>query len=357
MKISPRFLSCFCHAVLAFTMGAEASEFTVLERTVIFRHTSTDPKDPANTSGLNHGPTVTRLPDGRLMAAWFSAPAEGADSQRIMQAVSTDQGHVWTSVQVLQDTPGKADFDPALFVAGKETFFFFSVASPFDVWFRQSRDSGGSWSEPVSVGQLNHTTRSNGIQLSSGELLVPLHLRGTKGGGVMKSGDGGKSWKRFGAVANPEGQGGEPTIAQTRSGKILMMLRTKDGELWCSESTDKGETWSTSRKTGLTSTTSASHLLCTRDGTLVLTLNPDRNTLRFPLVMHVSRDEGRTWSAAEVLADRPEKVGGWSVCYPCVTELSDGILVVVWTQIKDSPGELHGDIHAARVRVHPASAR
>lgn len=355
MKTSPRLVSCL--AALTVTIGAAASEFTVLERTVIFRHTSTDPKDPANLSGLNHGPTVATLPDGRLMAAWFSAPMEGADSQRIMQAVSSDQGRTWTAAKVLQDTPGRADFDPSLFVVGKETFFFCSVASPFDVWCRQSHDNGGTWSEPVSMGQPNHTTRSNGIQLSTGELLVPLHLRGTKGAGVMKSSDGGKTWKRFGMVVNPAGQGGEPTIAQTRSGKILMMLRTKDGELWCSESTDKGDTWSAPHKTGLTSTTSASHLLCMRDGTLVLTLNPDRNSLRFPLVIHVSRDEGRTWSPAEVLADRPEKVGGWSVCYPSVTELSDGILVVVWTQIKNTPSETYGDIHAARVQIHPAAAR
>jgi hypothetical protein len=33
-------------------------------------------------------------------------------------------------------------------------------------------------------------------------------------------------------VANPEGQGGEPTIAETKSGKIHMILRTKDGQLW-----------------------------------------------------------------------------------------------------------------------------
>lgn len=355
MKISPRLASCI--AAISVAIGVEASEFTVLERTVIFRHTSTDSKDPANLSGLNHGPTVTTLPDGRLMAAWFSAPKEGADSQRVMQAVSADQGRSWTNVQVLQDTPGRADFDPSLFAAGKETFLFYSVASPLDVWFRQSHDSGGTWTEPASMGQPNHTTRSNGIQLSSGELLVPLHLRGTKGAGVMKSSDSGKTWERFGMVVNPAGQGGEPTIAQTSSGKVLMMLRTKDGELWCSESTDKGETWDAPHKTGLTATMSASHLLCTRDGTLVLTLNPDRNTLRFPLVIHVSRDEGRTWSAAEVLADRPEKVGGWSICYPSVTELADGILVVVWTQIKNTSSETFGDIHAARVKVHPASAR
>jgi predicted neuraminidase len=145
----------------------------------------------------------------------------------------------------------------------------------------------------VKLHQPNHTTRSNGIALSTGELLVPLHTRGTKAGGVMKSRDGGQTWTRFGSVANPEGQGGEPTIAETKSGKVHMILRTKDGQLWRSISTDKGETWSAAEKTGLTGTSSASHLLCTRDGTLVLTYNPGPTPLRFPLHLRTSRDVER----------------------------------------------------------------
>ena len=185
--------------------------------------------------------------------------------------------------------------------------------------------------------------------MSTGELLVPLHTRGTKAGGIMKSRDDGQTWTRFGAVANPEGQGGEPTIAETKSGKVHMMLRTKDGQLWRSISSDKGETWSAAEKTGLTGTSSASHLLCTRDGTLVLTYNPGPTPLRFPLLIRTSRDEGVTWSEPTLLADRPAKVGGWSICYPTLTELPDGTLAAIWAQIKNSTNELYGDIHTARV--------
>jgi hypothetical protein len=203
-------------ALLIAPLHAETPHIQITDRTVVFTHTSTDPKDPANTSGYNLGPSITVLPDGRLMAAWFSSPSEGAESQRIVQAFSLDQGRTWGAATVLQDIVGKADFDPVLFVAGKETFLFFSAFDPqIDIYFRRSSDSAKTWTEPVEINQPNHTTRSNGIQLSTGELLVPLHTRGTKAGGVMKSRDGSKTWTRFGAVANPEGQGGEPTIAET----------------------------------------------------------------------------------------------------------------------------------------------
>lgn len=324
----------------------------ITDPAVIFKHTGTDPKDPANTSGYNLGPSIAALPDGRVMAAWFSSPSEGAESQRIMQAFSSDGGRTWGEATVLQDFADKADFDPALFVAGKDTFFFFSSFNPqIDVYFRRSSDSAKTWTMPVKLGQPNHTTRANGIRLSTGELLVPLHLRGTKGGGVLKSRDGGETWTRFGAVANPDGQGGEPTIAETKSGAIHMLLRTKDGQLWRSVSRDKGETWSAPEKTGLTSTSSASHLLCTREGTLVLTYNPGPDPLRFPLLIRTSRDEGITWSDPALLADRPAKVGGWSICYPALSELADGTLVAIWAQKKGSPGELYGDIHSARITL------
>lgn len=340
-----------CLLVLPALLHAEAP-IEITDRTVIAVHTGTDPKDPANLSGYHFGPTVTQLPDGRVMAAWFAAPSEGAESQRLMQAFSSDEGRTWGEATVLQDFEGSPDFDPVLFVSGKETFLFFSAIHPqLDLYFRRSSDSAKTWTDPVKLNQPNHTTRSNGIRLSTGELLVPLHRRGTKNAGVLKSRDGGRTWERFGAVENPERQGGEPTIAETASGAVHMILRTKDGQLWRSISRDRGETWSAAEKTGLTGTSCASHLLATRDGTLVLTYNPGPDPLRLPLLIRTSRDEGVTWSEPTLLADRPEKVGGWSICYPTLAELADGTLVAVWAQKRDWSGGLFSDIHSARVTM------
>jgi len=67
--------------------------------------------------------------------------------------------------------------------------------------------------------------------------------------------------------------------------------------------------------------------------------------------MRTSHDEGLTLSEPTLLADRPTKVGGWSICYSTLTELTDGALIVIWAQIKSSPGELYGDIHSARITL------
>jgi hypothetical protein len=61
-----------------------------------------------------------------------------------------------------------------------------------------------------------------------------------------------------------------------------------------------------------------------------------------------TRHKGRR---ANHRADHPRdaRVGGWSICYPTLTELPDGTLAAIWAQIKGSPGELYGDIHVARM--------
>ena len=103
---------CLLLAQLMLPLAALAVDnaaIQVTDRALVFTHTGTDAKDPANTSGYNLGPSIALLPDGRLMAVWFSSPSEGARSQRIMQAFSSDQGRTWGAASVLQDFAGQAD--------------------------------------------------------------------------------------------------------------------------------------------------------------------------------------------------------------------------------------------------------
>jgi hypothetical protein len=163
--------------------GAEESQLKISEQRMVFRHTHTDPKGLANETGFNHAPTVAVTPNGRVLAASFSGAFEDAPNQKILGPHSTHQGRSWMPAHRLQDFPDAADFDPTLLVSGEQTFLFFSATKkPIQIFYRRSRDSVRTWEEPVGLGQPNHPTRSNGIRLSTGELLVPLHLRGTRAG-------------------------------------------------------------------------------------------------------------------------------------------------------------------------------
>jgi Neuraminidase (sialidase) len=352
----------------AITPPSPESSVSVLSRSMVFAHPSADPYDPNDRYGMNHAPSVIALPDGRVMAAWFSGPFEGAVNQLILASFSSDQGTTWSPAEPLQDFPRISDFDPAFIVDGQRTWFFFSAgrwnryptvrdearaigAASFATYARYSDDSGRTWSPPVVIAP-HHGSRTNGIKLSTGELLLPVSsfIRGG-GGGVLKSADGGQSWTPKGNLIG----GGEPTIAELNSGAILMFLRTKGGFLWKSISRDKGETWAPAEKTTMIGTDTSANLFRLKDGRLVLTHDESPNQ-RTPLTIRSSKDDGQTWSepfTITSIAIPPPDDPVWSVqvTYPSVTQLPDDSLVVVWSQIVVADQEQYGNIRAARLRL------
>jgi sialidase-1 len=325
----------------------------ILQQSMVYQHPPAEPDGKTNVQGFNHGPSIILLPDGRLMVAWFSAPFEGADSQKILHAFSSDAGRTWTPATVLQDLPGRTDFDPAFVSNGRDVFFFFSSrAQPLhQLYLRRSSDSAATWSAPELVEAApGHTSRSNGIRLSTGELLMPIHSMLEKRGRVLKSSDDGKTWRGVGQITDASGFGQEPTLAELKTGRLLLILRTRDGFIWRSTSHDRGETWSTAEKSGLTGGVSSHNLFRLRNGTLILTSNSTPGQ-RYPLTMRLSKDDGTTWTPPVTLADRPASGERIRVCYPSVAQLPDDSLVIVWAEYRNEDDERWGNIHAAKVSV------
>jgi predicted neuraminidase len=357
-------------AVLVLGLGAVSQQPLPVTHSVVYQHASSDPYARDNFYGFNHAPSVVLLPDGRLLATWFSGPFEASVDQLILGAYSADAGQTWSKAVVMQDFPHTSDFDPAFIADGVTTLFFFSAGrenrypwihdeknnvgpASFKTYLRTSEDSGHTWSPPRVVGERVYC-RSNGIRLASGELLLPIYEIPSRAG-VLKSIDRGKAWKRYGSITTRAGAG-EPSIAETKAGTILMVLRTSDGFLWTTTSSDKGENWSTPVRTGIHAATTSHSLFRLSDGRLLLTLNESPANVRSPLVMRISADDGATWSnpvtITQCTVPKPDDpVWAREVSYPSVAELKDGTVVVVWAKLVLSDSEQYGDIEASRVRV------
>ena len=358
----------------AFGQPGEAEpKLEVESYSTVFAYPEVDPYDPFNRYGFNHAPSVATLPDGRLLCVWFSGPYEAAVSQVILGAISTDEGRTWEQAKVLQDFPRRSDFDSALIVDGERTWLFFTAGrwnrypfiksegeavgvKSYHLYYRYSDDSGRTWSEPVEVSQ-GDFSRSNGVRLSTGELLLPVYRQDPEAARVMKSVDGGKTWTPSALVSSPAGAD-EPTIAELPSGAVLKALRTSDGFLWTAVSTDKGDSWSQPQKTDVPATCTSHNVFRLSDGRVLLT-HDENPRYRTPLTMRIT-DDGETWSEPLVIAECPipeegDPVWNLQVTYPSVTETADGTLVVVWSEIvmTDYPdrSEQYGIIHSARVKV------
>jgi predicted neuraminidase len=361
-------------------MAGDTSGIQVLSRATVFQYHTADPYDRDNLYGFNHAPSVVLLPDGRLLAAWFSGTYEASVNQVILGSFSADDGRTWSKARVLQDDPIRSDFDPAFIRAGDRVYMCYSVGrwnkypsirtgpgegaatgpKSFTIQCRWSDDSGKTWSNPVRMHEsTGWGCRSNGIQLKSGELMLPTHDFLKWKSASLKSVDGGKTWTRSVEVNPGKLKAAEPVIAQCASGKLVMAVRSRDGVMRFSASTDRGETWSVPRESDIRAGDSSPSLIALSNGALVLTYTASAPPNRTSLGVRVSIDEARTWSDMFELASiDPPKPGDdfWShsVCYPSAAELPDGRVLVVWTQISMSPTWQGGKIESAVIDVNSA---
>jgi hypothetical protein len=88
---------------------------------------------------------------------------------------------------------------------------------------------------------------------------------------------------------------------------------------------------------------------------LVLT-NNESPRYRTPLTLRISSDDGANWSEPLILAEVPIPIEGdpvWErqVSYPSVAEVSDGTIVVVWSELVLADTEQYGDIRSARIQL------
>lgn len=364
-----------CGHLLAQPAAPSSAAPVLLSRSMVFNYPETDPYDPGNRYGFNHAPSVVQLKSGDLLCAWFSGPHEAAVNQLILASRSHDEGQTWEKAFVLHRTLHKSDFDPAFIADGDRTWAFFSsgrwdrypfvedeheggvgVAS-YHTNYMFSTDSGQTWSAPVAFPK-TFFCRSNGIKLSSGELLLPVYSIKPDGDDdkdrALRSTDDGKSWTLGEGVSCPGGTD-EPSIAEVSDGRVIMILRTRDGFLWRSYSSDKGQTWGPPIKSDVPAAAASNNVFRLRDGRLALTHSPCPPNFRTPLTIRISSDDGQTWGSPLQLAEAvpPPKASEHQVTYPSVTQVSDGTLVVVWTEIFISDNVQYGDIWSARVRIPP----
>jgi hypothetical protein len=344
----------------------------------VFEYVNSDPYDRTNLYGFNHAPNVTVLPDGSLVAAWFSGAHEGDIHQLILQAKSRDGGKSWSTATPLVDIPRKSDFDPAFLVKGSRTWMIFAAGrwnrypwvgeraaekaqvglDSYRLHIVQSDDSGRNWSEPVvAIGQRGFSCK-NGIVLKDGRLIVPVY--DDSGGGkwatsMLRSADDGKTWQWVGQVLAAEGKaGGEPAVVELDSGAILTAMRSRDGHIWFAQSQDAGDTWSVPYAGEFDAATSSQALFRTKAGQVLLAYNACKPPARTPLALRILDQKTMKWGEPLEFARAPapgKEVWSSQVSYPSITELSDGMLVVVWTEISLAPNAQSGKIMAARIKL------
>jgi sialidase-1 len=294
---------------------------------------------------------VVELSDGRLLLAL--ARKEGAGdfaAGTIIGFFSSDGGVSWDDQpHVIRERWG--DVSDVMSVSFCRTprglHLFFLARGPkavagHDLRVMQivSADEGRTWGEPQKVSRRvgYHVVNNARVILTrAGRLMVPVAFTSDIGKAYRKqrlfcliSDDDGVNWRETNEVAGDEGPLMEPGVVECRDGSIYMTIRTSTGFLYEARSKDGGATWGELRRTSLASPEAPSTVA--RDpktGDLWLFwIHRDKGAWkqRNPLVVAVSRDDGKTWGTPRAIEYDP----GGSFGYVSVTVVKSGVILTYY---------------------------
>jgi len=325
-------------------------------------------------------PNLTPLADGRVVATIFNQPCHGLWEGDVDCHATTDGGATWTfsgrpaphepTTNRMNVAAGRnAKGDLIVLASGwshrpspppegpPEGKGHAAPAAPLPIWVCRSTDGGATWShaEGVELPTASRLAAEKGLKLS--DRLIPFGDVIEIGGGLLgvclyswhpetkdhdvyffTSGDDGRTWQIASAIA--QGDINECTPLALSNGDLLACARTvTDQHLELFRSTDNGQTWTweqgVSRKMQ-----HPAHLLQLADGRVLLSYG-DRsgvwshepvgsnregsNATPHGILVRLSADHGRTWTA-------PERIAGFDGDggYPATVQLADGRLLTAY---------------------------
>ena len=279
----------------------------------------------------SHAATITLLPNGNLMVAWYAGSYEGAPDVAILQSKFSHKRNYWSQPKIFVDTPGKCDGNPVLFVDKRKRVWLFFVTMYGRDWSTCkikciiSEDCGETWSAiRILRDEFGWMVRTKPLTLRNGAILLPVYDEVRWCSKFMISYDSGVTWEVHGDVCVPDGSI-QPAVVELSDGALLAYMRTRSGYIWKTLSFDHGITWSRPEPTPLKNPNSSIDLIKLHNGNLLLVFN-DSSSKRTPLSVAISEDEGETWPYK-----RDIETGEGEYSYPSAIQTPDGLIHVVYT--------------------------
>jgi predicted neuraminidase len=288
----------------------------------------------------SHAPTITVLPDGELLAAWYSYDGPGElDGAALYTARRSADSAQWQPPQMLVDRP-EGDGNPVLYSEGDSVWLFQAVVpggwSTAGVELQFSSDRGATWGAPRSInGPLGTNVRFPPIRRADDSLLLPAYDDLWQRSLFFTSADG-QSWDLLSSVVTNQAHAAiQPSVVELADGRLLSVMRNGGSDwLWVTASDDGGASWSPPLDSGFPNPASPAALSRLSSGNLLLVLN-DSNAARTPLAASLSVDDGQTWTSPRALVE-----GAGDYAYPSVAQDSSGTIHIVYSHDRAYIGHL-----------------
>ena len=297
-----------------------------------------------------HASTIVETRRGNLVAAYFGGTYERNPDCCIWVNIKRKGSDTWTAPILAADGDGVACWNPVLTeMPDGELWLFYKVGVNvvgWTGWLVKSKDGGRTWSKPEQLpdgflGPIKNKPLLLGNRLICGSSTEQNGWRFHVEIYDLKT----KEWHYVGPVESTLAPPTEkpdtlrpidciqPSLLQLKDGRLQVLMRTRNGFLATSYSSDDGETWSPVTLTDIPNNQSGTDAVTLRDGRHVLvynnfqTINGTKKGPRTPLSVAVSDDDGRSWHHVLTLEDSP--VAQYS--YPAVIQGRDGSLHITYT--------------------------
>lgn len=217
----------------------------------------------------NHQPSITWLPNGDLLAIWYSTNSEYGLVLTVLASRLRPGRQAWEPSSEFFKAPNRNMHGSSIFHDGRGTIYHFNGMAPHGVtgWkklallMRTSKDNGVTWTPPKAIDDrliARHQVISGTLMTKGGVLIQACDAASGGSGGTALhiSSDGGKTWTDPGegkpAPTFAEDGTGEGTIAGIHAkvadlgdGSLLAFGRGNsiNGTMPMSISADLGKTW------------------------------------------------------------------------------------------------------------------
>jgi predicted neuraminidase len=291
-----------------------------------------------------------------LLACCYAGEREGSPDSVVLGTRLGPEAGAWERPEVWVDVARQAPANPRVF-PGPTGEVWLLVGINYGRWcsgdtylfIKRSGDGGRSWTDLELLVEMKGLLGRN-RPFHKGEVwLVPTEWEATWSAAFLRSVDGGDSWEVVGDLGR-EARAHliQPTVVELSDGQLMAFMRSQEGFIYRSYSSDLGETWSVPRPTELPNNNSGIELVRLRSGLLALVYNPtgveklppdleqgwpdvmptgfSKWGPRTPLWVCFSADDGETWPWTIVLEEGP---GEYS--YPAAVQAMDGTLHITYT--------------------------
>ena len=397
------------HILLLFAMGIGTQSLFAKDERTTYRHFRVTEKDdkvsemtPVPSTKLplwargvsqDHQPSITWLPNGDLLAIWYSTRSEVGTIMTVLASRLRPGSESWDPSSEFFKSPDRNMTGSSIFHDGHGTIYHFNGMGPkgkegwekLALLMRTSNDNGVTWTPPKAVDERflgRHQVISGTLMTKSGLLIqncdsVPYGKGGTA---MYISRDGGKTWSDPGeGKPKPnftEGGIGEGTIAgihakvvELGDGRLLAFGRGDaiNRMMLMSISSDLGKTW-TYEASPFPDISGGQRLVLKRlqEGPLLFVsftsgdrTKPEANGMTFTnqegktftghgMYAAVSFDDGKTWPVRKLLTPGEGEFNGgaWTQQFTATPTRAEHAGYLAATQTPD------GVIHLISSRLH-----